>query len=68
MDISDLFVANDGETNYLYRNDGSGHFTEIAFSAGVAVNQDGAEQANMGVALGDYLHTGRSSLFDIPFQ
>lgn len=58
----DLFVANDGEPNYLYRNDGSGHFTDVAFQAGVAVNQDGNEQANMGVALGDYLHTGRFSI------
>jgi hypothetical protein len=58
----DLFVANDGQKNYLLRNDGSGHFTEISYSAGVAVSQDGAEQANMGVALGDYQHTGRSSI------
>ena len=49
----DLFVANDGEPNYLYRNDGNGHFTHIALDAGVAVNLDGSEQANMGVALGD---------------
>jgi enediyne biosynthesis protein E4 len=58
----DLFVANDGEPNYLYRNDGGGHFTNVAYQAGVAVNQDGAEQANMGVALGDYMHTGRFSI------
>jgi hypothetical protein len=58
----DLFVANDGQKNYLYQNDGSGHFTDVALAAGVAVSQDGAEQANMGVALGDFLHTGRSSI------
>jgi enediyne biosynthesis protein E4 len=59
----DLFVANDGQPNYLYRNDGAGHFKEIAYTAGVAVSQDGVEQANMGVALGDYLHTGRFDIF-----
>jgi hypothetical protein len=59
----DLFVANDGQPNYLYRNDGFGHFKEIAYTAGVAVSQDGVEQANMGVALGDYLHSGRFSIF-----
>jgi hypothetical protein len=59
----DLFVANDGQPNYLYRNDGAGHFKEIGYPAGVAVSQDGVEQANMGVALGDYLHTGRFSIF-----
>jgi enediyne biosynthesis protein E4 len=58
----DLFVANDGEPNYLYRNDGNGHFTDVALDAGVAVNLDGSEQANMGVALGDYEHKGLFSL------
>jgi hypothetical protein len=58
----DLFLANDAGRNYLYQNDGSGHFNEVGFAAGVAANQDGAEQANMGVALGDYQHTGRFSI------
>ncbi len=57
----DLIVANDGEPNFLYRNDGKGHFTSIAEEAGIAVNQDGQEQANMGIALGDYEHKGRFS-------
>ena len=58
----DLFVANDGEPNYLYQNDGHGKFTDVAYQAGIAVNKDGYEQANMGVALGDYLHTGRFAI------
>jgi enediyne biosynthesis protein E4 len=58
----DLFLANDAGRNYLYQNDGAGHFNEVGFAAGVAASQDGVEQANMGVALGDYLHTGRSSI------
>jgi hypothetical protein len=57
-----LFVANDGEPNFLYVNDGHGHFTDVAYPSGVAVNQDGTEQANMGVALGDYIHTARFSI------
>ena len=61
-DRLDLFVANDGEPNFLYRNDGHSRFTDVAYQAGVAVNQDGSEQANMGVALGDYQHTGRFSV------
>jgi hypothetical protein len=59
---ANLFVANDGEPNFLYVNDGHGHFSDVAYPAGVAVNQDGTEQANMGVALGDYMHTGRFSI------
>jgi len=58
----DLFVANDSEANYTYQRDSSGKFEDVALQAGVAVNDDGFEQANMGVALGDYLHTGRMSI------
>jgi hypothetical protein len=58
----DLFVANDGEPNYLYHNEGGGRFKEVGYDAGVAVSEDGVEQANMGVALGDFMHTGRMSV------
>jgi hypothetical protein len=58
----DLFVANDGAQNYLYQNQGNGHFTDVGFQAGVALSEDGKALANMGVALGDYLHTGRFSI------
>ena len=58
----DLFVANDGEPNYLYHNEGNGRFKEMGYDAGVAVSEDGVEQANMGLALGDYMHTGRMSV------
>jgi hypothetical protein len=58
----DLFVANDGAQNYLYKSDGRGHFTEMAFQSAVALDENGKALANMGVALGDYLHTGRFSI------
>lgn len=58
----DLLVANDGEPNYLYHNEGSGRFKEIGYDSGIAVSEDGVEQANMGVALGDYMHAGRMSV------
>ncbi len=67
----DLFVTNDGQANYLYKGDGKGKFEDVALTSGVAANEDGLEQANMGVALGDYLHTGRMALllshFDIEY-
>ena len=59
----DLFVSNDSGPNYFYRNNGNGTFTEIGYDSGVALSQDGNEQANMGIAAGDYNHTGRESLF-----
>jgi enediyne biosynthesis protein E4 len=58
----DIYVANDSTAGYLYRNDGSGKFTEIGMQSGTALGEDGHEQAGMGVAAGDYLHTGRPSL------
>jgi hypothetical protein len=58
----DLLVTNDGQPNYLYHNDGNGHFTDVAYLAGVAADRDGRDQANMGLALGDYMHTGRNSI------
>ena len=58
----DLFVANDGQPNFLYRNDGHGRFVDVAAESGVAVSEEGVEQANMGVALGDYNRSGLVSL------
>ena len=58
----DLFVANDGAQNYLYQNAGKGRFSEVGFQSGVALDEDGKALANMGLALGDYLHTGRFSI------
>ncbi len=58
----DLFVTNDGQPNYLYRGNGAGKFVDAGFTSGVALNEDGAAQANMGIALGDFLHSGRMSL------
>src|SRR5438093_629997 len=64
----DLYVANDSTANFLYRNNGDGTFKEVAFPTGVAVSEDGPEQGSMGVALGDYLNTGRLSLFVTNFS
>jgi hypothetical protein len=58
----DLLVANDGEPTFLYQNNGNGRFSEIAYDAGVAVDQNGNAQASMGIALGDHNHSGRFSI------
>jgi hypothetical protein len=49
----DLFVANDGTANYLFRNLGGLRFEELGHLAGVAANAEGGYQAGMGVACGD---------------
>jgi enediyne biosynthesis protein E4 len=59
----DIYIANDSTPNYLYRNDGHGKFTDISYESGTAVSEDGLEQGSMGIAVGDYLHNGRASLY-----
>ena len=59
----DLYVANDSGPNFLYRNKGDGAFTDLGLESGTALSEDGKEQGSMGVAIGDYNHTGRWSIF-----
>ncbi len=59
----DLVVGNDATPNYLYVNDGSGHFEEMGFISGVAVSGDGNEQASMGIDAADYDNDGLLDLF-----
>jgi enediyne biosynthesis protein E4 len=54
----DLYVANFGEPNRLYRNDGDGTFTDVARSVGVDDTGHGA-----GAAWGDYDNDGRLDLY-----
>jgi hypothetical protein len=58
----DLFVANDSNPNFLYKNDGSGHFHSVGLMAGVAVNGEARAQAGMGVDAGDADGDGRMDL------
>ena len=51
---TDLYVANDGVRNFLYRNEGGGQFREVGLIAGVAYNGDGRPEAGMGVDWADY--------------
>jgi enediyne biosynthesis protein E4 len=59
----DIFVANDSTPSYLYKNQGKGKFADIGLESGTALSEDGNEQASMGIAIGDYLHNGRQSLY-----
>lgn len=52
----DVYVANDSVANLLLLNDGRGVFTDVAYSAGVALSMDGRGEAGMGVAFGDVDH------------
>jgi enediyne biosynthesis protein E4 len=61
--LPDLYVANDSTPNFLYKNEGKGKFTEMGLESGTAVSADGSEQGSMGIAVGDYRHTGLPSLY-----
>ena len=50
----DVYVGNDSNPNFLYRNDGHGIFTEVAGWSGAGVSADGRPQASMGVDAGDF--------------
>lgn len=58
----DIFVANDVTPNYAYRNNRDGTFTEMGLPSGLAVDENGNEQACMGVSIGDYDRDGRLDL------
>ncbi len=64
----DIFVANDITENMLWHNDGNGHFTNVALEAGVARDESGRRMASMGIAIADYDHSGRPSLFVTDFS
>ena len=54
----DLFVVNDSTPNQLYINKGDGTFEEMGYESGTALNENGREQAGMGLAVGDYDNDG----------
>ncbi|MCK6447209.1 MAG: CRTAC1 family protein [Planctomycetes bacterium] len=58
----DLYVANDSNPNYLYENDGTGHFKDVGLWSGAALESSGRAQAGMGVAAGDVDGDGRADL------
>jgi hypothetical protein len=64
----DVYVANDSDPNYLYRNEGGGVFKEVATWSGAALDENGAAQASMGLAVGDVDGDGVLDLFTTNFS
>ena len=64
----DLVVANDSNPNLVYHNQRDGTFEEIGLLSGLATNEDGREQAYMGMAVGDYDQDGRADFFFTTFS
>ena len=64
----DVYVANDSDPNYLYVNDGSGHFKEVGVPSFSAFDANGAAQASMGIAMGDVDGDGILDMFVTSFS
>ncbi len=64
----DLLVADDSTPNYLYINKGDGTFEDDSYVSGYALNESGRETASMGIAFGDYTHTGLLDLYNTTFS
>jgi hypothetical protein len=64
----DLLVADDSTPNYMYVNRGDGTFEDDSFASGYALNESGRETASMGIASGDFRHTGRVDLYNTTFS
>ncbi|HUE02555.1 MAG TPA: CRTAC1 family protein [Bryobacteraceae bacterium] len=63
----DIYVACDSTPCLLLRNNRNGTFTDVGLESGVAVNEDGMEQAGMGVGIGDYNLDGNLDIFKTHF-
>ena len=63
----DIYVACDSTASLFFHNRNDGTFAEDGMVRGVAFNEDGAEQAGMGVGVGDYGLKGRLDIFKTHF-
>ncbi len=65
---ADVFVCHDAKANFLFQNDGQGHFEEVGLVAGVAYDFDGTQSTSMGVDCGDVDNDGDLDLFMTDYQ
>src|SRR6267154_2330584 len=59
----DIFVANDKERNFLFKNRGGKSFEEVGVESFVAFTEDGIPVSSMGVDFRDWNNDGKPSLF-----
>ncbi len=60
----DIFVANDNERNFLFKNIGGKTFEEMGVPAGVAFTEDGVPVSGMGADFRDLNNDGRPDLVE----
>ncbi|MDQ6706648.1 MAG: CRTAC1 family protein [Acidobacteriota bacterium] len=64
----DIYVACDSTPSLFFHNNHDGTFTEQGMERGIALNEDGMEQAGMGLAVGDLMLDGNLHIFKTHFS
>ncbi|MBC7818800.1 MAG: CRTAC1 family protein [Planctomycetaceae bacterium] len=64
----DVYVGNDTDANFLFRNDGTGKFEEVGLMSGTALSQAGTPDGSMGVDVGDFNLDGLPDLWVANFE
>jgi hypothetical protein len=63
----DIYVACDSTPSLLFLNNHDGTFREAGLETGVALNEDGQEQAGMGLGIGDFNLDGQLDILKTHF-
>ncbi|QOY87500.1 CRTAC1 family protein [Paludibaculum fermentans] len=63
----DIYLACDSTPSLFFRNNHDGTFSEEGIERGIALNDDGMEQAGMGLAIGDFNADGILDIFKTHF-
>jgi hypothetical protein len=64
----DIVVGNDAMANFVWRNDGKGHFVEVGLLSGLAFDANGVGLGTMGVECADFNHDGLMDFFMTSYE
>lgn len=68
----EVFVGNDSAANFLFRRTldeaGAPRFVELGLASGIALSEEGAGQATMGIAVADVTGNGLADVFTTNFM
>jgi hypothetical protein len=65
---TDIIVGNDAMANFVWKNDGKGHFEEVGLLSGLAYDRNGIGLGTMGLECADYDNDGRLDFFMTSYQ